>query len=1464
MKTIPAIAAFLLAGSGIFCASAKEYTLNSPDGNIGVTLSDADSEITLSAKHGKAALLQASPIALDIQGVKEAKAVRKVKSAKNISETIEAPFYRQAKFNVTYNELEAKLDNGVTIQIRAFDEGFAYRFLLKFDKGKVIVDETADYKLPGDPTVYLSHSTNDKNPLAMAFQNIYEASAISHANDRLAFLPATVDYGDGLKMTILESDLKSYPGMWLKADTTALKLKATFAPYPAKTDYYPWRRQLYVTEGESFIAKVEGSRALPWRIFAITSDDRQMPVNNLVYALAEPSKVADTSWIKPGKVAWDWWNDWGLKGVPFKAGINNDTYKYYIDFAADNGIEFVVLDEGWYDPKSGDMLTVIPELDLPMLVGYAKEKGVGIVLWTVFNVLDSQLEEACKKYSDMGVVGFKVDFLDRDDQTAVEMTHRLAEACARHHLTLDYHGIYKPVGLNRTYPNILNYEAVFGMEETKWTDIANNMPLYDVTFPFIRMMAGQVDYTPGAMRNASKTDWKAIYYNPMSMGTRAHQLAAYIVHDSPFTMLCDAPTNYLPERECLDFIAGLPTVFDETKVVDGKMGEYIVTARQKNGSWYVGGMTNWDPRDLSIDFSFLPQGQDYKVVLISDGINADKQAEDYTRREITDVNSATRLDLHLASGGGFAMRLDPQPDFGQKEWSHPENGRDSSADVAHDAPGAMNPIIPGYFADPTVKKFGDTYYIYATTDGSGAGFGPAQLWTSKDFVNWTIMPMNWPDSHWIWAPDVMQNQHDGKFYYIYCQPCQIHAGVGDTPRGPWKNILGESEAVLVPDRFVHNAITLDGQTFVDDDGSIYMYWGTWGIYDGFGCGAGRLAPDMKSFTETRLIPNTEVTDFFEAPFVLKKNGKYYFMYSCNSCHDSTYNVRYATADHPLGPYTYHGRILETNADGTVHGPGHHSILQDGDDYYIVYHRHDNPHSNRGFHRQIAVDRLEFAPDGSIKIVTPTHHGIGALAPSVVKSTNLAFNRPVRASSFYDDNFKPSFAVDDNNGTLWRPASMGQEWLEIDLGRPETVKSIWTQWEYGTQFYQYLIETSLDGQNWRIFSDKRQNRLAGSPMVDFGDAKARYVRLTFTGGQKAGFPGAIWNVKIFGDIEDANPQQWLGLTGRDWNGRRWLNNEGQLGGAFDLVQGQAEARRVAGRDAIVLSPGAELIFKNAVLNPDKPYTLTAQEYKDGKWQKANLGSALSKGQIAIKAGADGLTLANLRMYNWQQQAVETDFDLSTDIVRLPVADYDYKGLVVDIDANRFNAGDTIPWIPNGEGIDGYFETQAEPAVVEEIDGRKAIRFNGQQDYRSNFSLPATLRDNCPYTLEMVILNPEIAENEAIADFTTTHDELEKIMAVNGTEPRCGVMQHYAWYEDAGWPEVKNLAGQWQHVYVCFDGRMEHVYINDKLVSEKDIQLLVKPSQYVTLGRNAEHEWPFTGYLHSLKLWDEYHPYNNKTH
>lgn len=774
----------------------------------------------------------------------------------------------------------------------------------------------------------------------------------------------------------------------------------------------------------------------------------------------------------------------------------------------------------------------------------------------------------------------------------------------------------------------------------------------------------------------------------------------------------------------------------------------------------------------------------------------------------------------------------------------------------HDAPGTGNPVIPGYFADPTIKKFGDTYYMYATTDGSGAGFGPAQVWTSKDFVNWTLMPMNWPDSHWIWAPDVIRHT-DGRYYYFYCQPCIIHCGVSETPRGPWKNILGESEAVLVPDRFVTNAITLDGQTFVDDDSSVYLYWGTWGIYKGFGCGAGKMTPDLKGFTETRLIPNTEAVDFFEAPFVLKRNGIYYFMYSSGSCHDHTYRVQYATSDHPLGPYEYKGCILETNEDGTVHGPGHHSILKEGDDYYIVYHRHDNPHSNRGFHRQLCMDKMEFEADGSIRKVIPTHEGVGALAPSVVKSENLALGAGVRASSCYDDNFRAEYAVDDNNGTLWRPRGMGQEWLEIDLGSSREIQTVWTQFEYGTQFYQYLIETSVDGKHWSVFADKRNNHLAGSPMVDFGKAEARYVRLTFTGGQKNGFGGAVWNVKVFGGIEEALPQQWLGLTAADWDGREWQNNEGMLGGAFVLKEGAARTCRIEGRDALMLEPGTVLEYCHSLLSPSKEHTLSGLVYRSGKWRSYEAEHCLSQGMISLRSDNEPLVITNLRYYNWKLEPAERAYDAATDVVRLPAADRRKRGLVVSITADDFAVGDTVPYLTN-RGVKGYFEALKTPVVVKETEGKKAFHFDGSQLFRSSFSLPATLQDNAPYALEAWVLNDSIAENECVADFTTSHDELEKIMLVNGTEPRCGVINHYGWYEDAGYKGMKELTGRWQHIYICFDGRMEQVYINGEQVSGKDIQLLVKPSQFVTLGRNAEGEWPFTGYLHSLKLWDEYIP------
>lgn len=654
----------LLIGNASFAAKEKKYVLSSPDGTLKVEIS-AGNELAYQVMHGNDTILSHSNIGLVLEnGTIVGKTPRITgERRRKIKDNIESPFYRFKEFVATGNELDLKLKGGFGIIFRAYNEGVAYRFYTTQSSDIIIKEEQAEFNFKEDYTAYLPYTTNDKKPMAMAYQNVYDITPLSKAQPKLAFLPVTVDCGS-VKLTLLESDLEAYPGMFVQSQQGKYGLKGVFAPYPAKTDFYPWRKQEYVTETTDFISRSRGSRSYPWRVLAITEKDTDMPVNNLVYALASPNRIGDTSWIKTGKVAWDWWNDWNLKGVPFKAGINMDTYKYYIDFASRNGLEFIVLDEGWYAPKSGDMLTVIPELDLPELIAYGKSKGVEIVLWTVFNVLDSQLEAACKKYADMGIKGFKVDFLDRDDQTAVEMVYRIAEMTARYKLILDLHGIYKPTGINRTYPHIINFESVFGMEEVKWTDIKNNMPLYDVTFPYIRMMAGPVDYTPGAMRNATKADWRAMYYTPASMGTRCHQLAAYIVHDSPFTMLCDAPTNYLNEQECVDFIASLPVEVDSTFIASGELGKYIVTVRKKDVNWYIGGMTNWDERDVQLDFSFLPEGMSYTAVLFKDGVNANKQAEDY-RKETIRIDKDSRLTLHLASGGGFAMKLELCPVHGQ-------------------------------------------------------------------------------------------------------------------------------------------------------------------------------------------------------------------------------------------------------------------------------------------------------------------------------------------------------------------------------------------------------------------------------------------------------------------------------------------------------------------------------------------------------------------------------------------------------------------------------------------------------------------------------------------------------------------------------------------------------------------------------------------------------------------------------
>ena len=447
--------------------------------------------------------------------------------------------------------------------------------------------------------------------------------------------------------------------MYLYNSDKNTSLESHFATVPDKVEQGGHNMlQGLVESRKPYIAELNGARTFPWRICNIARNDFELLDNDMVFRLSHPNVIGDTSWIKPGKVAWDWWNNWGLYGLDFKPGINNRTYEYYIDFAAANGIEYVILDEGWSVNLKADLMQVVPEIDLKHLIDYGKERGVGIVLWGGYWAVDRDMDNVFKYYADMGVKGFKIDFMDRDDQDMVNFYERAAATAAKYKLMCDFHGAYKPCGLSRKYPNVVNYEGVNGLEQMKWSGLELDQVTYDVQIPFIRMVAGPMDYTQGAMLNGTKTTYRESYHEPMSQGTRCRQLAMYVIFESPFNMLCDSPCNYEKEPVCTEFIADIPTVWDETVALSGKIGEYAVMARRKGDTWYVGGMTNWSGRNLEIDFSFLPAGT-YDIEKYIDGFESHVLARDF-RVEKQSIDNTAKTKVWLASGGGFAFKITPK------------------------------------------------------------------------------------------------------------------------------------------------------------------------------------------------------------------------------------------------------------------------------------------------------------------------------------------------------------------------------------------------------------------------------------------------------------------------------------------------------------------------------------------------------------------------------------------------------------------------------------------------------------------------------------------------------------------------------------------------------------------------------------------------------------------------------------
>jgi len=637
--------------SAVMAQSAKTYQVKSPDGKINVNIS-AGPTVTWAVNHDGTEIITPSEISLTLDNgevLGKNAAVKKSATSSNNS-TIATPIYKKTQVQDNYNQLTVSFKGDYSLIFRAYNDGAAYRFITAKKGDITITNESANFNFKDDGKAFLPfvNDYRNKDKFTTSFESHYDNINLSAIKkDTLAFLPVLVDVGSPKKAVILEADLQDYPGMYL-AHGEGNNLHGVFAKYP--TEEAVLRINYVVNKRADYIAKTSGTRNFPWRVVVISTEDKQLADNDMMQKLAEPSKITDYSWIKPGKVAWDWWNDWNVSHVDFKSGINVPTYKYYTDFAAANKLEYIIIDEGWSD----DWDLNKTKLDVQAVVDYAKQKNVGVILWSTWYAITRDAEGLMDKFEKMGVKGFKVDFIDRDDQKMVASLFDIAKIAAKHHLLIDYHGMYKPSGMQRTWPNIINCEGVKGLENMKWG--TDNQPGYDVSIPFIRMMSGSMDYTPGGMRNATKEGFRPVNSNPMTQGTRSHQLAMYTIFEAPLQMLSDNPSIYQREQESTNFIAAIPTTFDATVALDGKVGDFVSIARKKGNTWYAGAMTNWNARDLTVDLSFLGEGN-YKAVIFEDGINAGKDATDYTTKTIT-VTAKDKLTIKMASGGGWAARFD--------------------------------------------------------------------------------------------------------------------------------------------------------------------------------------------------------------------------------------------------------------------------------------------------------------------------------------------------------------------------------------------------------------------------------------------------------------------------------------------------------------------------------------------------------------------------------------------------------------------------------------------------------------------------------------------------------------------------------------------------------------------------------------------------------------------------------------
>lgn len=629
-------------------AVAEVYELKSPDGLLSIEVSD-EPAVRYSVRLNSRLLTGPNPLSLSLEGKKVlGRDVRLLTSAtETLNEFIEPVVpIKNSRIENICNELTLTFEGSFAVVFRAYNDGVAYRFVTSIREPITVASEEIEYRFDKNHNVYFPA----EDSMYTHQERQYKYGPLeSVGKEQFCSLPMVVDVGDGVKLAISESDLSDYPGFYLSGQGGP-SLIAIFPAVAAK-EQQTSDRDVKVVERANYIAKTTGSRSFPWRVMVIARKDADLVTSEMIYKLGAPCRLEDTSWIKPGKVAWDWYNANNISGVDFRAGINTETYKYYIDFASKYGIEYIILDEGWY--PLDDVMKVVPEINMPELLSYAKQKNVGVILWVTWKALFDKMEPAMDLFESWGVKGIKVDFMQRDDQWMVNYYEKVLIEAAKRKLLVDFHGSYKPSGFQRTYPNFITSEGVHGNENNKWTDTVT--PGHTVTLPFIRMLAGPMDFTPGAMRNARKENFHSIFNRPMTLGTRCRQLAMYVLYESPLQMLCDSPTLYLKEAECMEFLAPVPTVWDKTLVLEAKIAEYLSMARKHGRDWYIGGMTDEKARTMTVDFSFLDSGA-YTLTLFRDGVNADRWAEDY-KKIVQPVKAGDKLQIQLAPGGGFAGRL---------------------------------------------------------------------------------------------------------------------------------------------------------------------------------------------------------------------------------------------------------------------------------------------------------------------------------------------------------------------------------------------------------------------------------------------------------------------------------------------------------------------------------------------------------------------------------------------------------------------------------------------------------------------------------------------------------------------------------------------------------------------------------------------------------------------------------------